>query len=48
MRPEQFPCREMRLERFNIENLYPDTMLWRCEAKRSKAREIGAGGLARR
>jgi hypothetical protein len=33
------------LEHFNIENIYPDKMLWRCEAKCSNAREIVAGGL---
>jgi hypothetical protein len=30
---------------FNIENIYPDKMLWPCEAKRNKAREVAAGGL---
>jgi hypothetical protein len=29
----------------HIENIYSDKMLWRCEAKRSSAREMGAGGL---
>jgi hypothetical protein len=33
------------LEHFVIENIYPDEMLRRREAKRSTAREIGAGGL---
>jgi hypothetical protein len=33
-----------RLEHFVIENIYPDKMLWRCEANRSNARESGAGG----
>jgi hypothetical protein len=28
-----------------MENIYFDTMLWRCEAQRSNAREIGVGGL---
>ena len=33
------------LEHFAIENIYLVEMLWPCEAKRSKAREIGVGGL---
>ena len=31
------------LERFVIEIIYTDTTLWPCEAKCSKAREIGVG-----
>jgi hypothetical protein len=31
-------------EHFVIENIWPDKMLWRCEAVLRNAREIGAGG----
>jgi hypothetical protein len=33
------------LERFVIENIYPDEMLWRRETKWSNVREVGVGGL---
>ena len=31
------------LEHFVIETIYTDKMLWPCEVKRNKAREIGVG-----
>ena len=31
------------VERFVIKTIYADKTLWPCEAKRSKAREIGVG-----
>ncbi len=33
------------LEHFVIENIYPEKMLWRCEAKRNNAREVPVAGL---
>jgi hypothetical protein len=38
----------MGIEHFAIENISSDEMLWRCQAKRGNAREIGVGELCRR
>ena len=37
--------RQGLLEHFVIENIYPDKMLWWCEAKRNNAREVSVVGL---